>query len=362
MNEIRRELLGVEVPDEHEARGRAWTLVEHAYASREARGGTRISLRPALAAVTAVALLGAALTPPGRAVLDGVRSVVGVEGAEPALFRLPASGRLLIHGDSGAWIVRADGSERYLGRYDEASWSPQGLFVAVAGHRVLAAVDPLGNIRWKLPRRAVSRPRWAPSGFRVAYLSGRSLRVVIGNGEGDRLLVRRVRRVAPIWLPTTRSHHLAYVAADGSLRVLDADTRRRVDARGTEFWISRNDSALVLRQRGSRAPVTLRQAPAVSVAPRSRRVAFVRRTRAGSSEVLVTSGGPDDARRVFSGTGNFTDVEWSPDERWLAIGWKTADQIVFVRVAGRRRIEAAADVSSQFGSGRFPSLAGWCCA
>jgi Tol biopolymer transport system component len=73
-----------------------------------------------------------------------------------------------------------------------------------------------------------------------------------------------------------------------------------------------------------------------------------------SSVVFVGS------RRVFAGTGAFRDLAWSPDGRWLLVTWPTADQLVFVPVAGGARIRAAAAIDSQFGG--FPRVTGWCCA
>jgi hypothetical protein len=67
-------------------------------------------------------------------------------------------------------------------------------------------------------------------------------------------------------------------------------------------------------------------------------------------------------RRVFAGAGVLSGVTWSPDGRWLLIGWETADQWVFVRVTGARRIAAVSNVSAQFRSTRFPTVEGWCCA
>jgi hypothetical protein len=57
----------------------------------------------------------------------------------------------------------------------------------------------------------------------------------------------------------------------------------------------------------------------------------------------------------------FEDVAWSPDGHWLLVTWPTADQWVFVRVAGTREIVAGATISRQFG-GSFPTIRGWCCA
>jgi hypothetical protein len=80
-------------------------------------------------------------------------------------------------------------------------------------------------------------------------------------------------------------------------------------------------------------------------------------------EVLVLDAdAPRRAQRVFAGAGGFDDVAWSPDRRWILVGWRDADQWVFVRVAGRRRIEAVSRVSEQFESASFPRISGWCCA
>jgi WD40-like Beta Propeller Repeat len=81
-------------------------------------------------------------------------------------------------------------------------------------------------------------------------------------------------------------------------------------------------------------------------------------------EVLVLDADRPRARpqRVFAGAGSFADVAWSPDRRWLLVSWREADQWVFVRVVGKRRIEAVSRVSAQFESESFPRVAGWCCA
>ena len=103
--------------------------------------------------------------------------------------------------------------------------------------RQLTAVDPVGTVRWSLAaQRPVSNPTWSPSGIRVAYTSGNSLRVVAGDGTGDRLLVGRVASVAPAWRPLSepvpagqvaigpRTNVLAYVDRRGRVTVRDVDT------------------------------------------------------------------------------------------------------------------------------------------
>ena len=103
--------------------------------------------------------------------------------------------------------------------------------MAVAAGDRLAAVDPHGTVRWALARPAVSDPRWySPSGYRVAYLSAGTLRVVDGDGTGDRLLATGVAHVAPAWRPgqPLGPFELAYVTARGRVVVRDGDTGKVV--------------------------------------------------------------------------------------------------------------------------------------
>jgi hypothetical protein len=65
---------------------------------------------------------------------------------------------------------------------------------------------------------------------------------------------------------------------------------------------------------------------------------------------------------VFRGTGEFRDTARTPDGRWLLVTWPTADQWVFVRLSGGRKIVAVSGITEQFGGGAFPRIAGWCCA
>ena len=155
--------------------------------------------------------------------------MVGVRRAEPALFRLPARGQLLVNSRVGAWIVQPDGSKRLLHGWTSARWSPTAKYVvATRGHEV-AALTPHGDVRWSLARRGrVTGASWSFEGFRVAYLNGTQLRLVIGNGEGDHMLVPRVRPVPPAWRPVGPAHVLAYVDTIGEARMIDADTGRDI--------------------------------------------------------------------------------------------------------------------------------------
>ena len=98
------------------------------------------------------------------------------EDAKPALRSLPAAGELLVESAQGPWIVREDGSKRLLGDYDEAAWSPHGLYVVAADGRELAALEPDGDVRWTL------------------HGAGRGARPALGRRRGrhpDRLPQRR---------------------------------------------------------------------------------------------------------------------------------------------------------------------------
>jgi hypothetical protein len=360
--ELGRLLDRVEIPGEHEARERAWRVASAAYAEREAVPRPRRHLRPALALAAAAVLAGVAFTPPGRAVVDALREAIGVESAEEALFSLPAPGRLLVVSDAGAWAVAEDGSKRRLGDYAQAACSPLGRFVVVARATELAALEPDGDVRWKLARPEVKSPRWGgtPTDTRVAYVSGGTVRVIAGDGTGDRPLARGH---ATAWRPG--SVRLLAVATPDGVAVFDTSSGRRVwraavRARGLD-WSPDGTRLLALTEGGyallSASGRVLERGAALAAAfgPRGHAVALVRSTRDGSE--LVVRG-----RSRFGGTGTFGAVAWSPDGRWLAVAWPDADQLVFVSAAGPRRIEAASNLAAQFESTAAPRLEGWCAA
>ena len=308
---MKRDLERIEIPGEHEARDRSWEVVRAAFGEREPAPRRR-SWKPAVAIALAAAAVAGLLSPPGRAVLNEIREVVGVEESAPALFSLPAPGRLLVTADSGAWVVEEDGSKRRLGAYLEASWSPFGRFVVASRRNELVALTPEGDVRWSLARPDVRFPRWGGTrtDTRIAYLSDGQLRVVGGDGKGDKLLDVNPAVAAPVWRGG-QGHLLVYARRDGSVRAVDVDSVKPVAV--------------------PRAAELLRE--------------------------------PDDEplQRLL-GRGDFARPVGSPDQRWLAVGWPEADQFVFVRVRGGRQLRAISNVSSQFRSRSFPTISGWCCA
>ena len=303
---MKKDLQRLEIPGEHEARERSWALVQAAFAEREPTRRRR-AWKPAVAIGFGLVALAGLLSPPGRAVLDEVRELVGVERAQPALFSLPAPGRLLVTADSGAWVVEQDGSKRLLGSYREASWSPFGRFVVASRPNELAAVTPEGEVRWSLARPAVRFPRWGGTrtDTRIAYFSRGRLRVVGGNGKGDRLLDANAALRAPQWRP---GHVLVYGRRDGTVRGVDVDTGSVI---------------------------------------------------AGAT---LTSPDADELRRVLGAGADLESPVRSPDGRWLAATWPEADQLVFLRTAGGPSVRAVSNVAAQFRSRTSPTIAGWCCS
>lgn len=411
--ELERRLRDVRVPEEERARERSWRLVRSAWAERPAPPRrARPAVRLALVFAGAALLLALALSPAGARVAELIdEAFQGAEDPRPELTELPTEGRLLVTSSQGPWIVEPDGSKRLLGDYEEATWSPSGLFVAVAEGRELTAVvgdaeqvgSPVGTVRWSLARgREISDPRWfAPSGFRIAYRAGDSLRVVAGDGTGDHLLAREVAPVAAAWRPPREErgappHVLAYVDGAGAVRVRDADSggklwraRPRTGEVSELAWIRQPGTAppllLALTPSGLEAfgpggvPAFVRELPAgtraVEIAASTRgRVALIRRRgrgAAGESELVtldVRDPGASE-RRLLQGPGHLRGLSFAPNGRWLVVGWEEPDQWLFLR-PGRgsrtRRTIAIADASAQFAPGArspgaLPTVAGWCC-
>jgi hypothetical protein len=367
-------------PEEAEAAARAWQVVRAAFEKRERVNWPRHHARSLAAAAVLAAAVAALLSPPGRSVIHSLRKAVGIEHAKRELFSLPARGRLLVQARSGVWVVHADGSKRKLAGYRAASWSPHGLYLVATRPNELATLEDNGSVHWTLARPRVRFPRWAGTrtDTRIAYADRErvpAIRVVGGDGKGDHWLAKDFVPIAPAWRPGPK-HVLAVAHTDGRVRLWEADTRELVATspklpRAIELAWSTDGSRLFalaphrLSILDARARVVSVQrfpagtiAAAMGVPPRGTRVALLLR-RGGRSEVGVLGRA---YRRAFSGTGQFTGLAWSPDGRWLLVTWKEANQWIFIRSARVKTIRAVSGISSQFGSGTFPTLAGWCCA
>ena len=350
-----------------EAEDRAWEVVRRAYEERPARPRRASGHRRLVIGIVVVALgvaAGAAASPPGQAVFEKVREAVGVQHAEPALFALPSRGRLLVvsaaHG--GVWLIHPNGLKRRIGSYDDAQWSPHGLFIIATTRNALAAIDADGNTRWSLPRRGPSWPRWegTRTDTRIAYITQSGLRVVAGDGTGDHLLDPHAQAIPPAWDPT-RLHTVAYFSG-GAVVLRDADTgslvwRAPIRVLPTELEWSTDGQLLAVRSekrvivlgangRTRRVISTLGwDFSGMAFKPRTHRLAVTMRL-AGRSEVrLVDIEHPGRARLLFAGPGVFGDIVWSPDDRWLLVTWPTADQWVFLHGA---HVRAVANIREQF--------------
>jgi WD40-like Beta Propeller Repeat len=358
--ELGRRLAELRAPDELESERRSWEVVRASYAARTPVHPSARNRRLALAVAAGVLALAVGLSPAGAKVADLVRDVVdaGEPDAKPELRSLPAAGELLVESGSGPWIVREDGSKRLLGAYDEATWSPHGVYVAVASGRELAAVDTDGNVRWTFPAPGVVRdPRWAgdAADTRIAYRSGDDLRVIAGDGspESDHLIARDVAPVAPAWRPigysklgppAANGFVITYVDGDGHVHSVNADT-------GVPVPDKRSD-----RRRLQTPPSGAEEDRALS--PDGSRVAGLEHVGARDRLIVTEVGGGGSV--LFSARGRLTGPTWSPDGRWLLVGWPAADQWLFIDTLHPRRVVAFDRISEQFGSeGGFPSVAGW---
>jgi hypothetical protein len=357
------------IPADPDAEERAWAVVQAAHAAREPvprRPRNRAAL---VLAAAVVAIAAAALSPPGRAVVHAVRKSIGIAGAQPGLFRLPAPGRVLLSGPGGAWVVGADGSARRLGAFREAAWSPHALYVVATSPTMLAALEPNGTVHWKLDRRDIRFARWGGSraDTRIAYLTSGRLHVVAGDGTGDADVNAQpaAALVAPAWRPPTRPGHvLAYITTGGRVAVLDTDRRAiawishgYAEPRSVAWSPDGKTLALAAGRtivlfdaatgRARTVPIAGVRALAFSA---TGRLALLR-----THSVLLMDG--TRPRTFFSTRAALAGLAWSPDGHWLLTGLPAADQWVFLQRGSGRRVLAVSHLRAQFGG--LPTLDGW---
>jgi WD40-like Beta Propeller Repeat len=356
--EVARRLSELRAPGEPEAEERSWEVVRAAYADRTPIRPSPRNRRLVLALAAGAVLLAIGLSPAGAKVADLVSDVVdaGEPDARPQLRSLPASGELLVQSKDGPWIVREDGSKRLLGDYDEATWSPHGVYVAVADGRELAALEIDGDVRWTFPAHGVvSDPRWAggSADTRIAYRSGDDLRVIAGDGspESDHLIARDVASVAPAWRPIGYSKLgppgaagfvLSYLDGDKQVHTVNADTGEPVPTKPLD--------------RELLTTPTIGQETGPARSPDGTAIAAIRPTRSGDQLSLHIDG---RSEVLFRARGTLTGPAWSPDGRWLLIGWPAANQWLFIDTRHPRHVVAFDRISEQFGGGGFPQIRGW---
>ena len=363
---------------------RAWEIVRRAFEERTPApgAGTVARLLVAAVAVLAVVAVAAVLSPPGRAVLDRVREAVGVPRAEPALFSLPAPGRLLVVSSEGGgvWLADANGYKRKLGAYTDAQWSPHGLYVIATTPNHLTALDVEHGIHWTLARRDPVWPRWegTTTDTRIAYLARSGLRIVAGDGTGDHLLDRYAAAVPPAWDPA-RTHTVAYYSG-GAIVLRNADSGRLVwrtpidvtpsalswSDDGRFLAVTSSPRSLVLDGSGHiHRSISMLNAELLQTVfkPGAHELAVSIRLPGRSEARLVDVDHPGRARLLFAGPGAFGDIVWSPNGRWLLLDWPSADQWLFVSGS---HVRAVSNIEQEFPRpdrlGPMLQIAGrWCC-
>jgi len=372
-DDLRTRLERAPLPEADDAERRAWAVVRSAAPAPRA---SRWRRRAPVAVLVAVVGVTVAVTPPGAAVGEWVRERVDppqrdVQPAATPANRLPAAGRLLVRDAGGIAVVAHDGSRTRLGRYDGATWSPHGRFVAAWRGTRLTALTPEGELRWQIDAPArIRAARWSPAnGYRVAYLTdGDRVRVVAGDGTGDRPLAAAGATI-PAWRPGS-DQALAFVSPGGRLELRDVDTgaliqRARGDvppgtralswsARGrliaaagpreVRVFDLRRDRSRRLGSGPHERFTAAAFSPAGATLARISRAGGRSTVRAGR-EPFATGGrisGADGrstvraGRELFATRGRIPRVAWSPDGRWLML--ETPEQLVAVRVVGAPRV------------------------
>jgi len=232
----------------------------------------------------------------------------------------------------------------------------------------------------------VHHPSWSTRlGYAVAYLEGRTLRVVAGTGDPatDRRVRRGAARVTPAWRPHS-DRVLAYATGGGAIETVDVVTGRTlwrvrsgaagaaVDPAGAPLALAWSRDARRLVALSSRSVTVLGASgrilrtialPAVgrdlALHPSGRR-ASVAVGGAGGTRVLdIPLRGAGRPKQLFQ--GDVAGLAWSRDGRRLLLAWRDADEWLVLGPGGRVR-RALHGVSAELGAaGGFPRVAGWCC-
>jgi hypothetical protein len=336
MNALARRLREAPAPGEEAAFCRAHPLamamVQAVPPRRRRRRAAARALVPLAAALIAAGLL---LTAAGADVRSWISDKVTPPRPQPVRAEtLPGGGRILTAGRGGLFIRTSHGPRRIFGDVGEAAWSPHGLFVAATRGIELIAVSPTGERRWSLHRDApIRHPRWAPTGYQVAYLSGGSIHLVDGDGSDD-VLLGAAGGAAPAWRPARGHSQVTY--ADGRRVVLRDSIDRRLlfatrvarrplalswSADGRLLLVVERDRVQLLDRFGAVVRTALAPAGTRNVTgsfARTGRAWTLVREQGRVSRLMLVDGA--ESVKVLQLAGRVSGITYSPRGDWLALG------------------------------------------
>ena len=389
---LRAHLRDADVPDAAAAQLRARALVTRAHADRPRRRPSGLlTARLAIAAAFVLTVVAVTAVRGPSAVAHWVGKTLRITAAKPvhatpvSITNLPGGGRLLVTAGTQTWLVGDGHTQRVPGVSGSVTWSAFGRYLAFAQDRQLSAADLTGRVVWTERFAApVSAPSWSPDGNRIAFRVGAKLHVTAGNGTVSHAVRRAhasrpvdARSVMPAWRPGA-AHVVAVVDRPTRITVVNTDTGApiwRVHAPARTFALSwsADGRRLLAVGRGqtrlfgpsgqllwqwSAAHGTSYRAGVIS--PSGRQIALLRSD--GHSHDTAELRTTHSPARVLTSALDLGDLTFSPDGRWLLVGWHRADSwLFFATAAADRRVRQITHVAGRLNSGQ-PVVEGWCCA
>jgi hypothetical protein len=207
----------------------------------------------------------------------------------------------------------------------------------------------------------VRDPQWAgdAADTRIAYRSGDDLRVIAGDGNPatDHLVSRDVSafawrpvgyaKIAP---PQGNGFVLVYIDSAGARQAVNVDS-------GLSVPLTRADLRRLPKPGDGGVDPDRR-----ALSPDGSRLAGLKHIGATDRLIVIERHGRGSV--LFSARSRLTGPTWSPDGRWLLVGWPAADQWLFIDPDRPHRVKAFERISEQFdpggeGPAPFPAVSGW---